>query len=221
MNKLLSITLLSTLTFSLTQGETFMGDTELANKTIDSIIVLGTAKLTNVKTESLTVTGPLTFNKVDVSGNVAVVGTIEDDSMDLVCKDLDVLGTVSAKKIKCVNINLAGTAKLEDLEATGDVKIVGPTTITKGNLQNAFITANEIHLKDVKVKDITIDKIPLLTQTQVLTLEGNTAISGTITFKSEKGEIIVKDKAQIGKIVGATAKDEKGNPINEKNPKNK
>lgn len=206
--KYLSIFLLSLVTFSVAQAETFMGSTELSNKTIDSIIVLGTAKLTSIKTESVTVTGTLSFNKLDVSGNVTVVGPIEEDSMELICKDLDVLGTVSAKKVKCVDINIVGSAKFEELEATGDVKIVGGTEIERATLQNVFLTSSDIKLKNVKVNNITVDKIPLSTQAQTITLEGDSVVSGTIIFQSEKGTVVVKDKSQVGKIIGGTIKEE-------------
>lgn len=207
--KFVSIFAISVLSFNLAQAETFMGATELSNNTYDSIIVLGTAQLTNIKSGSLTVTGTLSFNKANISGDVTVVGPVEENSMDLICKDLNVLGPMRAKKVKCVNINIVGFAKLEELEATGDVKVVGGTDIEKATLKNLFLTAHEMKLKDVTVNNITVDKIPLSSEEQVLTLEGNTSVSGTITFKSGKGSILVKDKAKINKLEGATVKDGK------------
>lgn len=208
--KYLSTTAISLLAFSFAQAETFMGSTELSDKTIDSIVVLGTAKLTNIKTESVTVTGTLSFNHVEANGNVTVVGPIEEGSTDLICKDLDILGVVKAKKVKCVNVNIVGSADLEELESTGEIKIIGGTEIKKGNLKDLFVTASDIKLKDVKVNNITIDKIPLSSQTQTVMLEGDSAVSGTITFKSEKGVVTAKDKAQAGKIVGGTLQGEQG-----------
>jgi len=204
-----SILAISLLNFSIAQAETFMGSTELSEKTYDSIIVLGTAKLTNIKTGSLTVTGTLLFNQLEVSDDVTVVGPIEEESTDLICKDLDVLGPVHAKRVQCVDINIVGSAKLEELQATGEVKLVGGTDIENATIKNLFLTAHEMKLKDVKVNDITIDKVPLSTQEQVLTLEGNTSVSGKITFKSGKGSLLIKDNAQIGKLEGGTIKEKK------------
>lgn len=199
--------LFSLLTLTIAQAETFMGTTELSEKTIDNIIVFGPAQLTDIKTNSLTVTGTLSFNKVAVDGNVTVIGPIKEDSTDLLCKDLDILGTITAKNIKCNNINIFGPANLENIETTADVKIVGTIELKKAKIQNLSLTTTEMELSDVTVRDITIEKIPLSGDNQTLYLKGSTTVSGSITFKSGKGIVIIENNAKInGKINGATLK---------------
>lgn len=206
--KTLSTIAFTLLTLSIAQAETFMGETELSKKILDDIIILGPAHLTEIKADSLTVTGTLFFDKLDVSGNVTVVGPIKEDSTDLLCKDLDVLGTIDAKNIKCANINVVGSAKLENIETSGDVKIVGMVEIKSAILQNLHLTANEMQLSDVNIKDITVDKIPLSGDHQTLYLKGDTTV-GSVTFKSGKGTIVMENSAKVsGEIKGATVKKE-------------
>lgn len=203
--KYLSTIFFSFLILNITQAETFMGTTELSEKTIDNIIIFGPADLKDIKTNSLTVTGPLSFNNVAVDGNVTVIGPIKEDSSDLSCKDFDVLGPITAKNIKCDSINIIGSANLENIETTGDVKIVGSVEIEKAKLQNVTLMTSEMSLSDTTVSDITVEKIPLSGEPQTLYLKKGTIVSGSITFKSGKGVVILQNSSKVnGKINGAT-----------------
>lgn len=206
MKSLLTITI-GLLTLGVAQAEMFTGSTDLSKKTLEDVIVMGSAHLREIKASSVKVTGTLHFDKLDVSGNVTVVGPVTEGSTDLICKDLQVVGPINAKRIKCTNIDVLGVAKLEDIEVSGDVKLVGGVEIKKANLQNLYVTSEQINLDDVTVKDITVDHIPLYSQAQTLYLKGSTTVSGSITFKSGKGIIVKEDKVKVvGKMVGGTEK---------------
>lgn len=210
--KSLIIITASLLSLGLAQAEMFTGGTDISKKTLEDVIVIGAAHLKEVKANSVKITGTLLFEKLDVLGNVTVLGSITENSTSLLCKDLHVVGPVNARLINCVNIDVLGSSHFEDIQVSGDVRLVGDVNIKKADIHNLYVTADQIDLEDVTIKNITIDHIPFTTETQILHLKGNSTITGTITFKSGKGIIVKGDKVKLaGAMVGGIEKKDKKN----------
>lgn len=193
------------LSLHIAQAELFTGTTKLSNKTFEDIVVLGEADLTNIKTNSITIGGSLVFNHVDAS-DVNIAGSVKEGSSYLICKDLNVGGSIIAKNIKCANINVFGAAKLENIDVSDNISIAGRLELKKAKLKNLDAATSEIYLEDVTANDITIDTIPLSSDTQKLYLKGSSIISGSIKFESGKGIVIIGDKVTTGKITGGILK---------------
>lgn len=210
--KSLIIITASLLSLGLAQAEMFTGGTDISKKTLEDVIVIGAAHLKEVKANSVKITGTLLFEKLDVLGNVTVLGSITENSTSLLCKDLHVVGPVNARLINCVNIDVLGSSHFEDIQVSGDVRLVGDVNIKKADIHNLYVTADQINLEDVTIKNITIDHIPFTTETQILYLKGNSTITGAITFKSGKGIIVKGDKVKVGgAMVGGIEKKDKKN----------
>lgn len=203
--KALTIITASLLGLGIAQAEMFTGAMDISNKTLEDVIVVGAAHLKEVKANSIKVTGVLLFDKLDVLGNVTILGPITEGSTDLLCNDLHVIGPVSARRINCLNIDVLGSSQFEDIQVSGDVTLVGNVNIKKADIQNLYVISDQIDLEDVTIKNITIDHIPFTSETQTLYLKGSSIISGTITFKSGKGIIVKGDKVKItNKMIGGT-----------------
>lgn len=214
MKKTLVTIACSMLALSIVQAETFVGTTDLSDKTFEELVILGVAKLSNVKAGSLDVVGALSFNNLEVTGDVEILGPIKEDSENLKCKDLEVVGTITAKNIMCSRINVKGSINVTNIKASGEAAIMGGVEIKNGELGNLVLFSDEITLENVKANSIVIEKTGILSQqNQTLHLKGDTVISGTIDFKSGKGTIVMGSGARIdGKINGGTV--QKGKDTN-------
>lgn len=194
---LLTITILA---LSSSYAETF-----ISGKTVNNIIVKGPTRISNVKANKVMIDGCLAFSNLDVKGDVTITCPICGDSSNLTCKNLSVAKSITAKKIKCDNLNICGYAQLEDIEISHTATIKGNAKIKDGKLNNLNLSSNEIHLQNVNVNDIIIEAPRIASKNQLLYLKDKTLVAGNINFKSGQGIIFIENNATIkGAIEGAT-----------------
>lgn len=176
------------------------------------IRVSGGARLTNVKANSVKVSGGLTFDELEVAGTVDVAGSIRN-SINLKCKNLDVSGGVQAQNIECNTMDISGGVKLENVKVSGGASISGNVDIKTGQFDNLNLAAKSMSLEDVNVNNIVVEEgggIVIINNVvvrgsgeQVLHLKGSTTVSGNVTFKSGKGTIIIDSGANVnGTVTG-------------------
>jgi len=202
--KILFILFLSFLSTHFTHADTF-----ISGKKTKKILVKGPARLTNVKASSVTVDGTLAFNNLDVVGDVTITKLVRDDSQNLKCRHLVSGKSMTANNLKCESALICGSACLENFEVSGDTIIKGDTKIKNGKIQNLNLFSNEIHLQNVNVNDIIIEKPRLPFTNQILYLKGKTLVAGSINFKSDQGTIFMdKDAIVNGEINGAVVNKE-------------
>lgn len=180
-------------------------DTFVSGKKTKKILVKGSTRLSNVKANSVVVDGYLAFNDLDVNGDVLVTYPIRSGSEKLKCRHLTTGKSITANNLECESAHIFGTACIENLKIRGDATINGDVKIKNGELNNLNLACNEIHLQNVNVNDITIEKPRIPSANQCLYLKGKTLVSGTINFKSDHGVIFMdKDVIVNGEINGAT-----------------
>lgn len=204
----ISMALAGLLALNTVSAETFYGVTELSSKMYDQLIVNGPATLKDIKTDNLTVHGPLTFQKIDVIKSSDISGMMQ--GQEGAFANLKVTGPLEAEKITCDTLSVIGPAKLKYFTVKGTTEVQGPIEFTKGNLQDLSYMASGT-LTDTVVKNITIKHNNASADTKkndILKLEGNTSVTGDITFESGKGEVITAGKGVTvsGKIKGGTLK---------------
>lgn len=189
------------LTLTSSYAETF-----ISGKTVKNIMVKGPTRIANVKANKVIIDGCLAFSNLDVKGDVTITCLICGDSSNLKCKNLAAAKSVIAKKIKCENMHICGSANLEDIEIAQNATIKGNAKIKGGKMKNLNLSSNEIHLQNVNVHDIIIEENPHnASKPQSLYLKDKTLVAGNINFKSGQGIIFLENNAIIkGEINGAT-----------------
>lgn len=188
---LLALTLFSICAFSIftLQAETFNGPTTLKDKTFDELTINGPANLYKVKAKSLTVKGPMKFYQVDVMGKATIDGRVKGKMGKF--QDLIVKGPIKAAKITVKTLNVVGPATLKYFTIMDNSIITGPVNARKGSFQDLSVGPDlGLHGK-VFLKDVSVNNIRIKTEggQEVLELEGNTDIAGTLTLESKKGNL--------------------------------
>lgn len=182
---LLSLTLL---VHTASHAETFFGPTSLENKSFDHLTINGPANLIKVRVKSLTVHGLLQFNELEVEGNTRVEGPTTGENGHF--QKVTAYGPVQLNKVTLATLKVSGPATLTNFTIKGSTKIDGPLQAEKGVFQDLTAGSNtgaeSVRLTDVAVKNIVINNG---LKEETLRLSGNTAVSGSITFKSGKGKI--------------------------------
>lgn len=194
-----------TLLFSFLSLNFLYANAFISGKNTKNILSNGSTRLLNVKASSVTVDGNLAFHNLDVEGDVAVTHLISTDSKNLKCRHLIAGKSITVNGLKCESAHICGPACLENLEVTGDTTIQGDAMIKNGKMQNLNLSSNEMHLHNVNVNDINIEKPRLPLANQTLYLKGKTLVAGSINFKSDQGIVFMdKDTTVNGEINGAT-----------------
>jgi hypothetical protein len=190
--------------WALTYAETFFGPTELADKTFDELTINGPAELKLVKTKSLTVHGPLSYDDLEVSGKTSLHGAAKGQKGKF--NTVSTKGPFKAEKVSLHSLTAWGPVWLKDFTIEGEAAIHGPLKAEKGVFQD-FIAGSEnggesVELTDVAAKNIVINEGKA---EEILLLSGNTVISGNVIFKSGRGRIDKKGENNViqGKIEGA------------------
>lgn len=185
--------------FNVVEAETFTGSTSLKSKTYEQLTLYGPSDLQDIKATSLSVEGPLTFQKLEISGKASVNGPVKGDEGKF--DQLVIRGPFEAKNIKGRTLDTWGPVSLTDANITGNVKITGPLKAKRSQFKDIAV-AGSSSLEDVSVDNITFNK------DKTLTLSGKTIVSGNITFESGNGEVIVKGDNVIikGQIKGGELK---------------
>lgn len=192
-------------------------DTFVSGKKPNKVLVKGSTRLHDVKTNSVVVDGFLTFKNLDVKGDVIVTYPIREGSEKLKCRHLAAGKSICTNHLECESAHICGAAHLENVKISGDATINGEIRIKNGELNNLNSGSNEIHLENVKVNDIIIEAPRLSSMKQTIHLKNGTTVSGNIHCKSEKATIFMdKDVIVKGEINGATINKEGDDDSNEK-----
>lgn len=165
----------------------YFGPTSLQNETHPRLSIMGPATLDNVTvTEGTTVHGPATLRNSRFHS-------------------LEVLGLLNGTNISSQSLTVKGPTSLSNVTVKGDTSIMGPFVADEGSFQDITVAADEITFKDVQVQNLYIQQNhPDHPKPQTLNLEGNSIISGDITFEGKKGVVKIKNEnvSISGKITG-------------------
>lgn len=210
MKALLALLVCGTFMSQNVQAESFAGIVQLKGDTLQDATFKGVVSLTDVKADSLDITGPLEFNKLEVKNDTTIVGPVEK-SKEGKFNVLKVTGPFEAKDVMCTDLNVVGSVTASNLKVEKDTTIIGGFDVKNSKLNNLTITSDKIILKDTEVSgNITVKKDTGLIgkmKDQVLVLEGNTTTKGTITFESGAGKIEKSKHAKVeGTVTGAVEK---------------
>ena len=183
------------------RAETYTGETSLEEKVLKDANFMGPTQLKEVIAESLSVMGPFEFSNVMVEKNTTIEGPVlnsENGKFD----SLNIKGPFTAKNIICKTFKVIGPVDVTHLKVEGDTSIMGSLKANQSQFENMSISADEIFLKDVDVKDIFIKKN--MDKKQVLQLKGKTLVKGNIAFESGQGIVELDSAAKVqGEIKGA------------------
>ncbi len=205
-------------------AKTYMGNFSSESKEYGELKILGNASLNDVKLKSLDITGGLTFNNLACTGEVSVVGHIEDSKngnfkslivtgpvnlSDSNIGIISIVGITKLKNLKSETINITGAIEMDNAIINGNSMIIGRIISRDSQFADITIVTDKSTLdnsvaKNIKIlKDSTDPK-----KIQKLILKNNTRILGNIEFESGNGQIIQDDKVKItGKIIGIKAKE--------------
>ncbi len=152
-----------------------LGETHLSNTTVPNINALGNTTLFDVKTEEVSVTGPLTFKNLTVAHTGTLTGPVEGTSGQFetlvvtgplkfetltVQKDTVITGDASGKDGNFLNLTVVGPFNLtqttcQNLIVTGSVEttklIVRDKTVSVGNFNAAESQFGDMTLTAEKV----------------------------------------------------------------------
>lgn len=191
---------------SIALATTFNGQTELSAQTFKELEINGSARLSEIRANSLTVKGSLDFKRLNVTGDTKVLGACSGEESDF--KNLAIQGTFWGAKIRIVNLQVDGEVAIEDFTLNGEVNIKGPLKAKNGSFNNIDAVNAPIALYNVTVNNINVKKDNTNNRNEVK-LAGNTVVSGNITFESGEGIVFIRDKtAQLkGKVIGGKIKE--------------
>jgi cytoskeletal protein CcmA (bactofilin family) len=132
---------------------------------------------------------------------------------------LTVYGTFEGKKLETKAITIYGSADIDDSLIKGKITTYGELEIDNTTCQKevevfGFLEGEKtqfnkkiIAYRDVTLQDSTTVDIHIKDKEKPATiiLKGSTLVEGSIKFDSGKGEVIIKDKAQVtGKVIGGS-----------------
>jgi hypothetical protein len=214
MKKYLILLACTTFLAQAVQAEDYIGEKTLKDKTLQDANFMGSAQLTNVKADSLSILGTLEFHNLTVTKGTSIAGPIKK-SENGKFGSLSIVGEFEATNVTCEKLDAAGSVSLTGLTVSGNANIAGALTLkaskdpktVPNKLQNLNIAAEEISLEDTVVEGNIVVKKPSSwlggAKKQILRLLGKTTIKGAITFESGTGTIEQGPDAKIeGKVTG-------------------
>lgn len=192
------------------QAEEYNGMITLKGETLKDATFNGLTKLTDVKADSLNVTGAFEFSNLEVLNSATITGPTSK-SKNGKFGSLTVTGPFEANDVIAKDINITGSLNAQNLKVENETTVIGGLSVDKGSLNNITITSDKITLKDTEVKgNITVKKASGLfgkTRDQVLQLEGKTTVKGNITFESGEGKVEQASDSKVeGQVTGAIEK---------------
>ena len=126
MNKFLLLFVTSMLSISVAHAQDYYGPTNITKANLEQSAIYGPAQLKQVKADSLTVTGTLQFNDLEVTQNAEFTGSVKDSENGRF-SHLTITGPFEAKQITANSLTVAGPVKIDNLVVQGDTDIVSST----------------------------------------------------------------------------------------------
>lgn len=202
-----------------------IGSTKLTNVAVTKLSITGPLVFNDLTVqETASCTGNVSnkkgfgkFNKLNVVGSTSL--------SNIKCKDtLSLTGTTVLTEATIEgNASIVGTTTLKHAYIGGTTTITGPCSASYSSFTSLEVTAPKVMLTSCTADTVTIKKNsrtnyhhPSLwswmtswfpqhePEEQILVLDGETTINGTITFESGKGILVIKsDKVKIlGDVIG-------------------
>lgn len=139
-----------------------------------------------------------TLNTIDVTGSAYL-----DNSKIL--QHAKVAGELSAFNSVIKNFNIDGSAYLNNTSSSGEGVVNGSFKAHDCNLNKLTIASENTILKDTIVKSVYISEVKNNSnKKQSLHLQGNTIVTGDITFEADNGKVIMDATSKIhGKVKNA------------------
>ncbi|MBS0185693.1 MAG: hypothetical protein JSS34_05060 [Proteobacteria bacterium] len=126
------------LLFCISSGEIFSADeTNLSNTVVKDISTMGSAKLSEVKTEELSIIGPLNFKKLSVTHTGTITGPVE--------------GTDGIFE----NLVVTGPLGFENLTVQKEAVITGPVTGSKGYFADLTVSG-PFKVSEILCQNLTV-----------------------------------------------------------------
>ncbi|MBA3813116.1 MAG: hypothetical protein H0X26_01275 [Alphaproteobacteria bacterium] len=198
------------------QAQEYLGNQTLKGETLHEVNIMGSANLTDIKADTLSVLGTLEFHNLAVTKETNIAGPIKKSEKGKF-GSLNIVGEFEAADVTCTKLDAAGSVSVAGLTVSGDANIAGSLTLkaskdpnkTSNNLKNLTIAAAEISLEDTIVEgNILVKKTSEWVggdKKQVLKLLGKTTVKGTISFEAGNGTLEQSGDVKIeGKVTGAT-----------------
>lgn len=134
---------------------------------------------------SLGVNGSLTLEGTRVKGPVEVNGRL--DAQDATIGSFDVNGSASFS-----NSQVASPSKVNGFFSAVSSQFQGEVTASSQKISLNNSTASSIVVRDIR----------WLPGSQTVELSHNSKVTGTITFESGKGKVILSEGSVVGNVVG-------------------
>ena len=178
----------------------------------DQLVINGSTHLNKAEYDTLNVNGNLTFNHLIIKNSIVINGSVQGEN--LTCATFQSHGSVDINGLQAFSIVSSGSFKGNTITVTNASKFNGEVDIKKGHLQDLQIASTTPTFIDTEIHgNILIKKAKEgwdffgfashALSTQVLTLKGQTSVSGDISFE-EDGEVHLIDGAKVeGKITNA------------------
>jgi hypothetical protein len=182
------------------KAESFKGMTKLTEKSFDKLEIAGPANLNRIKTNDLTVHGPMEFEEITVYGQAQITGPMRGKRGNF--QTMETTGPMHTEEMSAHTLKATGPTKLEKFTFTGNVAVNGPLEAKKGQFNDLTVTGSDIELEDISLKNLTLadEEKPA-----TVTLKGKASVAGNIVFKSGKGIVKKDDQSTIeGKIMGGS-----------------
>jgi hypothetical protein len=172
-----------------------VGPTRIAGETFENGDFTGPTTLTDVKADSLSVTGPLAFHNLEVKNHTEITGPTSRSEKGTF-NSLEITGPFRATDVTCNTLEARGPIGVTKLTVKQDATITGPLDARESHFQNITIQAQDIMLRDTIVEgDILVQHVK--NKKQILRLKGRTIVKGNVTFESGFGKIELSSGSEI------------------------
>lgn len=145
-------------------------------------LIYGKEKLKNIFHN-----GSVTLNETTVSGTVQVNGHFD------------------AKKSNIAELDINGSVAMDGCIIEGQATVNGSVKAQNSRFQKLLSIASEqVYINSSVIQELKIKKVGGFEGTQVVELHNATKVLGPISFESGKGEVVLYDASEIGRIYGGT-----------------
>src|SRR5436190_2202107 len=110
------------------QAEDYIGNQTLKGETLHDVSIMGSAQLTDIKADSLSILGALEFHNLTVAKETNVAGPIKKSEKGKF-GSLNIVGIFEATDVTVEKLDAAGQVTVTGLTVAGDASIAGALTL--------------------------------------------------------------------------------------------
>lgn len=112
-------------------------------------------------------------------------------------------GSLDARKVLFRSLDVRGSALLYDCTFKRQVEILGSIKAYNCRFNEMmFINSKNMQFDSCKIDELQIEKNAGDNDVQTLVLQHGSKVTGTVTFESNNGEIIIDDTSECGMVIG-------------------